>query len=67
MGEDAATSTNDLLVAADGVGGWANSGVDPGFYSRHLVEGIHAQFLKDPTASPRELVVRQNPITAAKF
>ena len=44
MGEDAAMGSNELLVVADGVGGWANHGIDPGFYSRHLVEGIHSQF-----------------------
>ena len=44
MGEDAALASNNLLVVADGVGGWVRSGIDPGFYSRHLVEGIHSQF-----------------------
>ena len=36
-GEDAAQATSDLLVVADGVGGWANSGINPGLYSRDFV------------------------------
>ena len=33
-GEDAWIATPDLLVVADGVGGWANKGVDPGLFSK---------------------------------
>jgi protein phosphatase PTC7 len=40
-GEDAARASDSLLVVADGVGGWANSGVNPGIYSNDIVEGIH--------------------------
>ena len=36
-GEDAAEASEDLLVLADGVGGWAEVGVNLGLYSRHLV------------------------------
>ena len=41
-GEDAfsISSDNRLLSVADGVGGWANQGIDPGFYSRHLVSQL---------------------------
>jgi serine/threonine protein phosphatase PrpC len=39
-GEDAAEASEDFLVLADGVGGWANQGIDPGFYSRHLVSQL---------------------------
>lgn len=35
-GEDAAVVTDRLLVVADGVGGWAESGIDPAKYSRRL-------------------------------
>ena len=35
-GEDAATMTLNLLAVADGVGGWASSGIDPAIYSRKL-------------------------------
>ena len=33
-GEDAATLTETFIALADGVGGWADSGVDPANYSR---------------------------------
>jgi protein phosphatase PTC7 len=33
-GEDAATMTNTTIAVADGVGGWANHGVDPALYAR---------------------------------
>ena len=35
-GEDAAALNDRLLCLADGVGGWAESGVDPAIYSRRL-------------------------------
>ncbi|VEU41116.1 unnamed protein product [Pseudo-nitzschia multistriata] len=43
-GEDAASTVDDLLVVADGVGGWANRGVNPGLYSRRLTELITTRF-----------------------
>ena len=36
-GEDAYVAAHDLMVVADGVGGWARSGVDPGLFSKQLV------------------------------
>ena len=33
-GEDAWVATPSLLVVADGVGGWANRGIDPGKFSK---------------------------------
>ena len=35
-GEDAFYAGQDLLVVADGVGGWNYEGVDPSLYSRFL-------------------------------
>ena len=35
-GEDAATLSLNLIAVADGVGGWAQSGIDPANYSRRL-------------------------------
>lgn len=37
-GEDAAFSSSHFLGVADGVGGWAQMGVDPARYSRELME-----------------------------
>ena len=39
-GEDAAYSNDNLLSVADGVGGWAESGVDPAIYSKRLCKLI---------------------------
>jgi protein phosphatase PTC7 len=39
-GEDAASTSDNILVVADGVGGWANKGVNPGLYSKLLTETI---------------------------
>ena len=33
-GEDAYAVSDQLLVVADGVGGWGNQGVDPGLFSK---------------------------------
>lgn len=39
-GEDAMFVSDNVLVVADGVGGWADQGVDPGLYSKKLCEII---------------------------
>ena len=35
-GEDAYHADSQLLSVADGVGGWANYGIDPALYSKKL-------------------------------
>ena len=35
-GEDAACLSTRMLSVADGVGGWADQGVDPAIYSKRL-------------------------------
>ena len=37
-GEDAIFVSDNVLVVADGVGGWADHGIDPGKYSKKLCE-----------------------------
>ena len=39
-GEDAYFCNSQLLCVADGVGGWASYGIDPGLYSKELVKHI---------------------------
>jgi len=39
-GEDAYAACNTLIAVADGVGGWANRGVDPGLFSKQLTKDI---------------------------
>ena len=44
-GEDSADGSDTLLIVADGVGGWGEMGVDPGFFSRRLTEvGVKSFF-----------------------
>ena len=43
-GEDACFCNNQLLCVTDGVGGWADHGVDPGLYSKELVKHIESNF-----------------------
>jgi protein phosphatase PTC7 len=52
-GEDSAHVCDTLITVADGVGGWANSGVDPGFFSKKLTRGIRDFHLDDPTLTTR--------------
>jgi len=35
-------------MVADGVGGWASKGVDPGLYSRALVRNIKNLYMNNP-------------------
>jgi protein phosphatase PTC7 len=37
-GEDAACLSENMLSVADGVGGWAESGIDPAIYSKRLCQ-----------------------------
>ena len=39
-GEDAFTASEKLIAVADGVGGWARQGVDPGLFSKQLAKDI---------------------------
>ena len=43
-GEDAWVASSNLLVVADGVGGWANRGIDSGLFSKQLVSNIKTLF-----------------------
>ena len=43
-GEDAFTVSDRLIAMADGVGGWANRGVDPGLFSKQLTKDIQALY-----------------------
>lgn len=39
-GEDAWYHSANLIVVADGVGGWNRYGIDPALYSRQLVSNV---------------------------
>ena len=40
-GEDAWIAAENLLVVADGVGGWIQHGIDSGLFSKALVFDLH--------------------------
>ena len=46
-GEDAWVADETLLVVADGVGGWANQGIDSGLFSKQLVKDIHSLYTRN--------------------
>ena len=47
-GEDAIITKDNLLVIADGVGGWAQHGIDSGLYSKNLCQIISNLFDRNP-------------------
>ncbi|CAI2371081.1 unnamed protein product [Moneuplotes crassus] len=59
-GEDALIVKDRLIAVADGVGGWASEGVDPGLYSKQLVKFIGEEFDKNPNATPKEILTIAN-------
>ena len=59
-GEDAACLNSNLLVVADGVGGWAESGIDPAIYSKRLcaiIDTLYATKDDRYLAQPKELLI----------
>lgn len=60
-GEDACYASDNLIAVADGVGGWADHGIDPGLYSKKLIELMKEMF-NNPLAqktyinSPQSLI-----------
>ena len=59
-GEDAAAHDHQILIVADGVGGWERHGVDPGLFSRALVAGVLERNTKSPDARLREIIYNAN-------
>ena len=56
-GEDAYFASDSLLVVADGVGGWANRGIDAGLYSKSLVWYISDKHEKNKAAELKNILV----------
>lgn len=45
-----------MLVVADGVGGWANQGIDPGIFSKSLVKNVIQKNQENPSGNIRFIV-----------
>mmetsp|Transcript_13299 Transcript_13299/g.22585 ORF Transcript_13299/g.22585 Transcript_13299/m.22585 type:complete len:153 (+) Transcript_13299:45-503(+) len=56
-GEDAWVAQEDFLVVADGVGGWANQGIDSGLFSKQLVTDIKLFYDKDNAGDLKEILI----------
>ena len=56
-GEDSADSNDFILTVADGVGGWALRGVNPGDYSRDLTHTVVGMAKEDTNRTPHDLIV----------
>lgn len=59
-GEDACTVTSNLIAVAGGVGGWAQSGIDPAIFARKLCANIEEHALKADNVrlmKPREIMM----------
>ena len=52
-GEDSAHVCDTLITVADGVGGWADLGVNPGLFSKFFTRGIRDIHLRSPNLSTR--------------
>jgi protein phosphatase PTC7 len=50
-GEDALATHDGMICVADGVGGWADQGVDPGIYSNQLASNVKKYFLEEGLSS----------------
>lgn len=65
-GEDAYTSTNKMLTVADGVGGWASYGIDPGKYSKDFCKhagNLFNQGMDKYIKDPKQLIIDSHKIT----
>ena len=56
-GVDGASLSSNMLAVADGVGGWANHGVDPGLFAESLCKNILAEFKKDQTTPLKTILI----------
>ena len=64
-GEDSASSSDTVLVVADGVGGWARHGVNPGLYSKLLTQTVVDLALAATTTEDDDSSSSNNNITSS--
>ena len=57
-GEDSLSARSNFMAVCDGVGGWANRGIDTGRYSKQLMRFMVEEYAKDPDDLPREILAR---------
>lgn len=47
-----------MIAVADGVGGWAERGVDPGLFSKQLCRDIQLLFDKESKLSLKDILIK---------
>jgi len=47
-----------LIAVADGVGGWADRGVDPGLFSKQLCRDIQSLYNSQPSRSLKDILLK---------
>ena len=67
QGEDSAHTCSTLIAVADGVGGWAEHGINPGLFSKALTRGIRDGHLRDDSVSTRDLIVAANQQATSQY
>lgn len=65
-GEDSFLVCEDLVMVADGVGGWAGKGVDPGLFSRELRDNLKEEYFKRKEMITDEFEMKNSLIEALK-
>lgn len=55
-GEDAWCANDTLIAVADGVGGWADKGVDPGLFSKQLCKDIQKLYEANKDKSLKQIL-----------
>lgn len=65
-GEDSFLVCDDLVMVADGVGGWAGKGVDPGKFSRELRDHIKEEYEKRKFFGLDEVEIKSSLVDAVK-
>ncbi len=66
-GEDGWTASQKLIAMADGVGGWARQGVDPGLFAKQLCKDIQQLFNEQgSTKTLKEILVESVKINKNK-
>ena len=66
-GEDSADSSDQVLAVADGVGGWANKGINPGLFSAKLTRSLIDRSIEDPSLDARQLLIEGCNIAGKEF
>ena len=62
-GEDAFGFRARMITVADGVGGWADEGVDVAKYSKQLMKFICESYDKNSSRSPKEILTDADKLT----